>query len=133
MKEYPDFVDKTGYGTGGGLAGWNCRHNIIPFNPETMTNNLEKYGMEENKEMYLKHQEQRKLERKIRGYKIQAQTTKTALNATTDEETRAKLENTLKRKETLVKKWNKAYKDFSKENNLRTQPERTKIAKKVEK
>ena len=23
--EYLDFVESTGYGTGGGLCGWNCR------------------------------------------------------------------------------------------------------------
>lgn len=29
--EYPDFVKTTGYGTGEGLCGWNCRHNFYPF------------------------------------------------------------------------------------------------------
>lgn len=24
-EEYPDFVTVTGYGTGEGLGGWNCR------------------------------------------------------------------------------------------------------------
>lgn len=24
-KKYPDFVTSTGYGTGEGLGGWNCR------------------------------------------------------------------------------------------------------------
>ena len=28
---YPDFVKTTGYGTGEGLCGWNCRHNFYPF------------------------------------------------------------------------------------------------------
>ena len=26
MTKYKDFVKSTGYGTGGGLSGWNCRH-----------------------------------------------------------------------------------------------------------
>lgn len=30
---YPDFVTATGYGTGAGLGGWNCRHNFFPFFP----------------------------------------------------------------------------------------------------
>lgn len=30
-KEYPDFVASTGYGTGPGLCGWNCRHSFFPF------------------------------------------------------------------------------------------------------
>lgn len=30
---YPDFVSSTGYGTGPGLGGWNCRHSYYPFFP----------------------------------------------------------------------------------------------------
>ena len=59
MTKYKDFVKSTGYGTGGGLCGWNCRHSFIPFDPETMENNLKKYGLEENKKMYENHQKQR--------------------------------------------------------------------------
>jgi len=29
--KYPDFVTSTGYGTGPGLCGWNCRHSFYPF------------------------------------------------------------------------------------------------------
>ena len=79
MEEYKDFVESTGYGTGGGLCGWNCRHNFIPFNPETMTNNLKQYNLEENKEMYEKHQKQRYFERNIRKYKRLKETYETAL------------------------------------------------------
>ena len=68
-EKYPDFIQSTGYGTGGGLCGWNCRHNFIPFDPKTMTNNIAKYGMEENKEAYIKSQKQRYLERNIRNTK----------------------------------------------------------------
>lgn len=28
---YPSFVECTGYGTGEGLGGWNCRHSFFPF------------------------------------------------------------------------------------------------------
>lgn len=28
---YPDFVTETGYGTGAGLCGWNCRHSFFPY------------------------------------------------------------------------------------------------------
>lgn len=30
---YEDFETTTGYGTGPGLCGWNCRHNFYPFFP----------------------------------------------------------------------------------------------------
>jgi hypothetical protein len=29
--KYPDFVAETGFGTGAGLCGWNCRHSFFPF------------------------------------------------------------------------------------------------------
>ena len=28
---YPDFIDSTGYGSGEGLGGWNCRHHFYPY------------------------------------------------------------------------------------------------------
>lgn len=31
MAEYPDFIKTTGYGTGEGLCGWNCRHLFHAF------------------------------------------------------------------------------------------------------
>lgn len=34
--KYPDFVTVTGYGTGPGLNGWNCRHKWYPFIPGIM-------------------------------------------------------------------------------------------------
>ena len=30
-KKYPDFRRATGYGTGPGLGGWNCRHSFHPY------------------------------------------------------------------------------------------------------
>lgn len=30
-KKYPDLVEATGYGTGPGLGGWNCRHSMFPY------------------------------------------------------------------------------------------------------
>lgn len=30
-KKYPHFATATGYGTGAGLCGWNCRHSFFPF------------------------------------------------------------------------------------------------------
>lgn len=31
--DYPNFADATGYGTGAGLCGWNCRHSFYPYWP----------------------------------------------------------------------------------------------------
>lgn len=126
MKEYKDFVESTGYGTGGGLCGWNCRHTFTPFNPETMTNNLKEYGLEENEDMYLDHQKQRYFERTIRKYKRRLETTKNALNNAKGEE-KDKLNREYLHNKALVDKWTKNYIAFSKKNNLRTQMDRTKI------
>ena len=30
-KKYPSLVKVTGYGTGPGLGGWNCRHSMFPY------------------------------------------------------------------------------------------------------
>lgn len=30
-RKYKDFVETTGYGSGDGLGGWNCRHSFAPF------------------------------------------------------------------------------------------------------
>lgn len=124
MEEYKDFVESTGYGTGGGLCGWNCRHNFIPFNPKTMTNNLKQYNLEENKEMYEKHQKQRYFERNIRKYKRLKETYETALK---NDKNNDNLEKNYQHYKNLTSKWTKAYKKYSKENNLRTQMDRTKI------
>lgn len=124
---YKDFIESTGYGTGGGLCGWNCRHNFIPFNPETMRNNLEQYGLDENKEMYENHQKQRYFERSIRKYKRLIDTEKKALKSTTDENTAIKIKDRYLRHKNLATRWNKAYKKWSSEHKLRTQPDRLKV------
>ena len=39
-KEYPSLEEATGYGTGDGLKGWNCRHDFYPvfeFSPPAYT------------------------------------------------------------------------------------------------
>ena len=33
-RHYPDFEETTGYGTGAGLCGWNCRHSFWPCYPD---------------------------------------------------------------------------------------------------
>jgi hypothetical protein len=76
--KYPNFVERTGYGTGEGLAGWNCRHSFYPFfeglssPPEPVK---EKRVTLDGKEMslYEASQVQREAERKVRHWKRQAQ------------------------------------------------------------
>jgi len=82
-KRYPDFVSETGYGTGPGLMGWNCRHSFYPFFDGISKNAYKKRELEsyanavktyQGKEIsvYDATQIQRGIERKIRFWKRQA-------------------------------------------------------------
>lgn len=77
---YPDFVTATGYGTGAGLGGWNCRHNFFPFFPglskraytDEMLAQLDAKEISYQGKDYTRYeasQMQRALERKIRKAK----------------------------------------------------------------
>lgn len=80
--KYPDFVKSTGYGTGEGLGGWNCRHSFYPFFEGLSENAYDKKTLAEYKKetvkyngedipMYDATQYQRGIERKIRFWKRQ--------------------------------------------------------------
>lgn len=77
---YPDFATATGYGTGAGLGGWNCRHNFFPFFPglskraytDEMLARLDAKEISYQGKDYTRYeasQMQRALERKIRKAK----------------------------------------------------------------
>lgn len=78
-KHYPDFESSTGYGTGAGLAGWNCRHTFWTYDPAVDTptytrDQLEKLTEErytyngEKLSYYDLNQRQRYYERQERKY-----------------------------------------------------------------
>lgn len=77
---YEDFETATGYGTGPGLCGWNCRHSFYPFFPgvsrrlydEAALEKLAAKTVEYGGKMYTEYeisQMQRALERRVRKYK----------------------------------------------------------------
>lgn len=81
-REYPPFVESTGYGTGAGLGGWNCRHSFYPFVPgisvraytDEMLANIDPPPFKYNGKEYTYYeatQHQRYIERKIRKTKTQ--------------------------------------------------------------
>lgn len=127
-RKYPDFVSSTGYGTGAGLCGWNCRHSFMPYF-EGMGNPFERYDDEENRELYERTQEQRAMERAIRKTKRKKEALEDAAQNAPDDETRQSIENTLSGTRKRLSQQNKAYREFCDENNLRPLPERLKIAK----
>lgn len=65
---YENFCDATGYGTGAGLCGWNCRHRFYPYFPGIKTVYPE-YDEDENRIHYENTQKQRYYERQIRAAK----------------------------------------------------------------
>ena len=80
-KHYPDFEQATGYGTGAGLCGWNCRHTFFAVFPElgdppTWTEEslqeLNARNIEYNGKLYTQYeinQMQRARERNVRKWK----------------------------------------------------------------
>ena len=79
-ERYEDFETATGYGTGPGLCGWNCRHNFYPFYPGISVRNytderlaeLDARNVPYGGGLYTRYeitQMQRALERKVRRYK----------------------------------------------------------------
>lgn len=80
-KHYPDFEQATGYGTGAGLCGWNCRHTFFAVFPElgdppTWTEEslqeLNARNIEYNGKQYTRYeinQMQRARERNVRRWK----------------------------------------------------------------
>lgn len=128
-EKYPDFIESTGFGTGGGLCGWNCRHNFIPFDPKTMNNNLKQYGLEENEKAYKISMYQRLCERRIRKSKRKVLLLENALKNTNDILVKRNLIEQMIRSKSILKKQRMNYKKFCQENNVKTDEERLKIPK----
>lgn len=126
-KKYPDFVSSTGYGTGDGLCGWNCRHNFSPYY-EGMENPFEHYNKKENNELYEKTQKQRMMERSIRKTKRKAEVLSYGAD-NADSETAGELQEMAQKTRKKLRKQREAYTVFCKENDLRPLPERLRIAK----
>lgn len=91
--KYQNFKDVTGYGTGSGLCGWNCRHSFTPFFPDLMENNFEHYKVTENKEAYEKRQEQKRIERVKRDADRKRQAYKTAIKNTDNPKLRKEIKS----------------------------------------
>lgn len=114
---YLEFMGATGYGTGPGLCGWNCRHSFFPYferlsgeaysadklreyNNKKVTYNGKKMSL------YDATQEQRRIERQIRKWKREA----SAMEA-------AGLDNSAAVGK--VREWQAAQRDFLDQTGLR--------------
>jgi hypothetical protein len=83
-RRYPPFVESTGYGTGAGLAGYNCRHSFYPFFDGISQNAYSQADRDsfasktvtyngQQMSVYDATQKQRYIERGIRHWKRQAE------------------------------------------------------------
>lgn len=127
--DYPDFVNTTGFGTGPGLGGWNCRHHYYPFVEGVMEPTYSKIDLEamkgenrkftfEGKEYdgYTSTQVQRRIERTIRKLKRE----QTAFKA-------AGLEDEATAVTARIRRLNQEYKAFSESAGLPLQRERMRV------
>lgn len=126
-REYPPFVESTGYGTGAGLGGWNCRHSFHPFvlgisvraYTDEMLANIDPPPFKYNGKEYTYYeatQHQRYIERKIRKTKTQL----IGYNA-------AGLEKDFQNASIRLKQQEKYYKEFSKVANIPTEKDRLQL------
>lgn len=123
-KRYPDFVESTGYGTGAGLGGWNCRHRWYPYvegTPRRMTDAqleaLDKPAYKyrgQDMTAYQAEQKQRYFERQIRRWKREYLAARELGEDTA--EAAAKL-----------RAWRRALSGFLKETGLKRRSERERV------
>lgn len=126
---YPDFIASTGYGTGSGLGGWNCRHTFHPFVEGVMEPTYSKSDLREMEgkrreisferkryDGYTATQKQRKIERTIRKLKRE----QTAYKA-------AGLNEDYQAVTARIRRLNAEYKAFSEAAGLPMQRERMRV------
>lgn len=124
---YPLFKETTGYGTGEGLCGWNCRHSFGPGDPEH--NPFKDFDSKENKEVYDISQKQRSMESRIRKTKIKLLGLRQAIDGATDSGVKAVLQDQYTAASLRLKAQNAAYNAFCDENNLKRLYDRLSVAR----
>lgn len=124
---YPLFAETTGYGTGEGLCGWNCRHSFGPGDPDH--NPFKDFDAEENKRVYDLSQKQRNAEARIRRTKLKILGLREAIDAAENEAVKATLQDEYAKAAAQLQKQNAAYNDFCEKNNLKKLSDRLSVAK----
>lgn len=123
--KFPPF-SVTGFGTGSGLCGWNCRHSFGSGDGEN--NSFKQYDSEQNRKSYKLSQRQRELERRVRKTKREVVALQTAVDNTGDEKLKFELQQVLDQKSHHLQEQNKEYGEFCDKNRLMPLNDRLKIA-----
>ncbi len=126
-KRYPDFISSTGYGSGEGLCGCNCRHSYGPGDPDH--NPYKEYDAEENKKAYDLSQKQRKIERTIRADKLKAKGLREAIDCAEDKTLKKELSEDYEKASARLSMHNAEYNHFCESNGLKRYDDRLSIAK----
>lgn len=126
-KRFPPF-SVTGYGSGEGLCGWNCRHSFGSGTGRPEDNPYKDISSEENRKVENLEKKQRRYERRIRKTKREVAGLQTSVENCPDEKLKFELQQELDRKSALLSKQNKAYNQFCRENDLKPLRERLQIA-----
>lgn len=137
-KKYPEFESSTGYGTGAGLCGWNCRHSFHMFfegysKPAYTSGYLNglahrtyKYNGIELTD-YQCSQKQREMERKIREDKRVLSAYNAAIQNANDEYTINLLKEEFQAESVKLKKHEAQMKDFCKKTHRQVDSTRTQV------
>lgn len=134
---YPPFSE-TGYGTGAGLCGWNCRHNFHSYWPgisvPTYTDkmladyNAKKYEYNGEKLTdYECSQMQRSMERKIRETRRQLTACNAVMDSTADDALKAKFKMEFENKSVRLKAQEANLKDFCRKTSRRVDSSRLQV------
>ena len=123
---FPNFYDCTGYGTGEGLCGWNCRHSFGPGDGKH--NPWKQYDKEENKKAYDLSQAQRKQERDIRKQKRKVMALKEAIDNCDNPGLRQTLQETYNAEYDKLGNMNARYNSFCDENGVPRLADRLQVA-----
>lgn len=103
--KYPEFRSSTGYGTGDGLCGWNCRHNFYPYFEGLSKPVGVPFTKEENDKVYRDTQKQRAYERAIRQSKRELAALDASRSAASDDDAlKQKLDREFQRKAVTLKR-----------------------------
>ena len=127
-QSYPDFIETTGYGTGPGLGGWNCRHHYFPFvegvsertyTDEQLAHIDDGHDVDFEGKHYTAYeatQKQRQIERTVRKLKREQTAYKAAGLAEEEQAVTAR-----------IRRLNAEYKEFSEAAGLPMQRERMRV------
>lgn len=135
---YKNFYDATGYGTGDGLCGYNCRHSFYPFWPGISTraystaklNEYANKSYEVNGQTLTEYecsQTQRAYERSIRASKRVLASCDAAMDATSDESLKAALQEEFDKESAVLHSTEQDMEKFCAATNRRIDSARTQV------